>query len=78
MDDEIKKIDGINPGREPYEVELDFDELIYKRRQRKIKPKTEKEKTFKEVLKDKEKKDLKEDEDKKGSHAKYKDGKRIY
>ena len=78
-DDPIGKINRINPSRNPYNVDKDFDELVYKRKMRSAKPKAER--TFKKTLDKKIKVEKKKEEKKikdKKWHAKYKNGKRIY
>ena len=82
MGDEIEKINKINPLRNPYAVNKDFDELIYKRRIKDPHHKHKKEfrdalvkKTSEEVPKVKPQADR---EKRKKWHAKYKNGIRIY
>jgi len=76
-DDEIKKVDGISPNREPFEVEF------YEKRRRETNKNYAQgkggEKSFKKILEEKEKRGLKEEKKKKKKnfHAKYKNGKRI-
>lgn len=76
-DDEIKRAGGINPNREPFEVEF----YEKRRREKNKNPAGDKsgEKSFKKILEEKEKRELneKKKKKKKNFHAKYKNGKRI-
>jgi len=76
MPGEIEKINRINGSRNPYALNKDRDELIYKRRMRA--EHSERRAGFRKELNKRKEKELSGQKRKIKTHALYKNGKRIF